>query len=388
MSTTFLAQLERRGAVAARRLVALVTLVLFASCAPEVVAPPAAGRAAVAQFGRDDGRGNLLGVQPWLVPADYASTERLRAKLGAWLDHAVMHGLVNDKTIVVLPEYVGAWLVVVDEGPDVIEAATIGDAMTALALAHPLEFAGALASVPAGVEDGMAHAAFAVKAEAMARAHVEVFGGIARDYGVVVTGASTLLPRPTVGDDGAIVVERGAPLQNVAFTFAANGAPFTQVTRKVFPTAAELPFVGGADVDDLPVFDVPAGKLGVLVCADSWFPGPYEVLRAKGADLLAVPVFVSGVDTWTATWRGYSGHDAPADVDVSADVGVLREEQAWSKYAMPARASRAGFTKALLVPLRGALWDLGDDGAALTVNGSALERTEVRDGPALVSLWL
>lgn len=367
---------------------AALGLALLTACARDVVEAPVAAPPEIVQYGRDQGRGNLLGVQPWLVPADYASTDRLRAKLGAWLDDAVMHGLVNDKTIVVLPEYVGAWLVVVDEGADVIEAATIGDALTSLALAQPLEFAGALAAAPASVEDDMAYAAFAVKAEAMARAHVAVFGSLARDYGVVVTGASTLLPRPTVSDDGAIVVESGAPLQNVVLTFDSTGAPFVDVTRKVFPTADEQPFIEGADVDELPVFDVPAGKLGVLVCADSWFPRPYEVLRDKGAELLAVPVFVSGVNTWTAPWGGYSGHDAPRDVDEKSDIGVLREDEAWSKYAMPARAPRAGFTKALLVPLRGALWDLGDDGAALTVNGGARERAAVRDGAALVSLWL
>lgn len=29
-------------------------------------------------------------------------------------------------------------------------------------------------------------------------------------------------------------------------------------------------------MDDIPVFDTPVGKLGVLVCADSWYPEAYK----------------------------------------------------------------------------------------------------------------
>lgn len=367
--------------------VVLVFVPVFViGCAPAPMLAPLAEPAALVEMGRDAGRGNLLGLQPHLVPADYATAHRLRTKLGAWLDDAAMQGLVDDQTIVVLPEYVGAWLVAVHESDDVLAAATVGDAMTALALAHPLEFAAAVARAPATVEDTMAYAAFASKAGAMARAHVEVFGGLARDYGVVVTGASTLLPGAHVVD-GELRVTDGAPLENVVVTFRPDGTLDGSIVRKAFPTAAEQPFVAAADVDALPVIDTPAGKLGVLICADSWFPRAYQVLVDKGAEMLAVPVFVSGEGSWTATWHGYSGHKAPQDVSAD-DVESIREDEAWRKYAMPARAPRAGFGKALLIPLRGTLWDLGDDGQPLTVNGPAREQIAPRDGPAIVSLWL
>ncbi|HEC54442.1 MAG TPA: carbon-nitrogen hydrolase family protein, partial [Gammaproteobacteria bacterium] len=57
-------------------------------------------------------RGNLLGIQPELFPADYQSLERLHLKLAAYLQNARDQGLINDKTIVVLPEHIGTWLMV------------------------------------------------------------------------------------------------------------------------------------------------------------------------------------------------------------------------------------------------------------------------------------
>ncbi|MDR3659165.1 MAG: hypothetical protein P4L86_01895, partial [Mycobacterium sp.] len=47
--------------------------------------------------------GNLLGVQPELFPNDYQSTARLHRKLAAYLQQARGLGLLNEKTIVVLP---------------------------------------------------------------------------------------------------------------------------------------------------------------------------------------------------------------------------------------------------------------------------------------------
>ena len=43
--------------------------------------------------------------------------------------------------------------------------------------------------------------------------------------------------------------------------------------------------------DDLPVFDLDFGKVGVLICYDGWFPEPARVLSLKGAELL---VWING----------------------------------------------------------------------------------------------
>lgn len=65
--------------------------------------------------GQDSGRGNLLGIQPELQGADYRSALHLHRKLSAYLDQARQQGLLNPKTVVVLPEHIGTWLVAVGE---------------------------------------------------------------------------------------------------------------------------------------------------------------------------------------------------------------------------------------------------------------------------------
>ena len=67
-----------------------------------------------------------------------------------------------------------------------------------------------------------------------------------------------------------------------------------------------------------------AGRLGVLICADSWHPEPYERLRAQGAELIAVPAFVPGAGVWNAAWGGYTDLSVPADV--VGDQGAYLQE--------------------------------------------------------------
>ncbi len=362
--------------------VVLPALALVACAPPLVEAGPLPPRPELSAFGRDQGRGNLLGVQVWLTTRDYADRARLRARLDGWLDLARRQGLVDERTVVVFPEYAGAWLVAEGEGPAVVDAGSIGEAMTALALAHLPEFAAARLSATAA--DADAYAAFAVKAPRIAEAIGEVFGGLARDHGVTVVSGSAILPMPAV-QDGVISVTPGAPLQNVAFVFGPDGAPAAEVVRKAFPTESELPFVQPADVEELPVFDTPAGRLGVLICADSWYPSSYRVLAEQGAEMVAVPVFATG--EWRGPWKGYDGADEPDDVDLD-DIERLTEDQAWMKYSAPGRAPRAELEKALTVTLRGRFWDLQAEGQPLVVNGDARERAPEMDAPLLVSLWL
>src|SRR5688572_2533805 len=69
--------------------------------------------------GSDQGHGNLLGIQPELYRADYRSPLHLHRKLAAYLDKAQDEGLLNPKTVVVLPEHIGTWLVAVGEKREV-----------------------------------------------------------------------------------------------------------------------------------------------------------------------------------------------------------------------------------------------------------------------------
>jgi N-carbamoylputrescine amidase len=47
---------------------------------------------------------------------------------------------------------------------------------------------------------------------------------------------------------------------------------------------------------DLPVFDTPLGRIGVLICYDAWFPETARTLALRGADLICVPA--NAPDDW------------------------------------------------------------------------------------------
>ena len=138
---------------------------------------------------------------------------------------------------------------------------------------------------------------------------------------------------------------------------------------------------------DIPVFETPAGRLGVLVCADSFYPQAYERMHALKADLLAVPSFSMGKGLWDRPWDNYSGAEAPADVD-PADAGRLTLGEAWHKYALLGRIASAGVKHGVNVFLHGELWDLeAENSPSILVKGQEWVES-VGTRAALLNLWL
>lgn len=333
--------------------------------------------------GEDAGRGNLLGIQPWMVTGDYAGEAAFHDRLAGYFQAAAARGWLGPRTVVVLPEYLGTWLVVAGETPAVLTAPTIQAAMRPLVLRHAGKVT--LAMLRARARDRLTAAVFQVKAAEMARIYQAVFSRLAARFGVTVVAGSILLPDPSVAA-GQILPGAG-PLYNTSFVFHADGQVDLRCTRKAFPILSELPFVAPARVEDLPVYDTPAGRLGVLVCADAWFPAAYQRLAAQGMHLLAVPSAANHGNAWEAPWAGYSGWPVPADVD-SGDIGRLTERQAWAKYAMAGRIAGSGAAVGMNVFLYGDLWDLAFDAGQWRLSqGETAVEGQCR-GAALVNAWL
>lgn len=337
----------------------------------------------VYSYGVDNGRGNLVGVQPWMVPTDYTSSGRLQAKLAAYLDLARGRGWLSERTLVIFPEYIGSWLVVAGEGRSVYAAPTIVRAMIPLALRNARAFARAWRAARA--PDRVRAALFQMKGAAMAAAYHDIFSALARTYGVTLVAGSIVLPAPRI-EAGRIVAGR-EPLRNITAVYRPDGTLHAPLVGKAYPISDELRFLEAAPVADLPVFETPAGRLGVLICADAWYPDPWERLRSQGTEIVAVPSYVSHDNSWTEPWGGYDGAPPPPDVDAS-DVGRLTLGEAWVRYATIGRGKRAGIRQGMTVCLRGALWDLGTDGTTTAFQGEQAWVTPRAAGAAIVNLWL
>lgn len=337
----------------------------------------------VYSYGVDGGRGNLIGIQPWMVPADYTSPHQLRGKLAAYLDLARGRGWLSERTIVVFPEYIGSWLVASGERRSVYTAPTIARAMIPLILDNVWAFVRAwrVARAP----DRLRAALFQMKGAAMAAAYDEVFSNLARAYRVTLVAGSIVLPAPRI-EGGRIMAGRG-PLRNIAAVYRPDGTLHASLVNKAYPVSDELRFLEAAPVADLPVFETPAGWLGVLICADAWYPGAWERLRAQGAEIAAVPSYVGHDNSWTEPWGGYDGAPPPPDV-MASDVGRLTLGEAWVRYATIGRGRRAGIRQGMTVCLRGELWDLGTAGTTTVFQGEQSWVTPRATGAAIVTLWL
>lgn len=92
---------------------------------------------------------------------------------------------------------------------------------------------------------------------------------------------------------GSIVERDGERLHNTAIVFDADGRMVARY-RKLFPWA---PFDDEAPGDELCVFDVPgAGRLGMMICYDGWFPEVARGLALSGAELILHPTLTTTPD--------------------------------------------------------------------------------------------
>jgi predicted amidohydrolase len=301
----------------------------------------------------------------------------------SYMQAADHKGWLNGRTVVIFPEMIGTWLVVAGEGDKVLLAPTLAEAMRPLVMKHLLSFFGTLISSPE--KDRMTASVLRMNAKKMAGLYQDVFSHLASHYRVTVVAGSIVLPAPQV-KDGRVEAGRG-PLYNTAAVFAPDGKAHPGLARKSYPIAGEIEFTTPAPLSELPVFETPAGRLGVAICADSWYPQVYDHLKEGGAEFIAIPSLATGQDIWDKPWGGYVTENPPQDVDLS-DVGRITEGQAWLKYAMTGRIDRSGTRAGINVFLHGQLWDVGaNNGNSVAVKGE--EFVEInKNGGALLNLWL
>ncbi|WP_297843180.1 carbon-nitrogen hydrolase family protein [Pseudomonas sp.] len=337
--------------------------------------------------GQPGERGNLLGIQPELSPSDYQSREHLRRKLAAYLQQARDKGLINSKTIVVLPEHVGTWLLASGEKDQLYQSTTLKEAMNWLSVSNPLQFLHAL--IQAKGRSRIDDAYLRMKAQAMADDYQALFGGLAKTFGVTLVAGSIVLPDPSV-NDGQLHIGRG-PLYNSSVVFGTDGLPIGQPQRQLYPNFTERNYIQPAPTAELNVVDTPAGRLGVLIGSDSWYPGNYAQLNKKGAQLIAVPAFVVGNGLWSKPWRGFRSASTPAEVSLKP--GEVSEGEAWRRLTLTGAEPGSSAQAGVCVFLRGQFWDQGSSGHSFANRHGSTGVNQISDDQPrhiahLINLWL
>ncbi|HMP86254.1 MAG TPA: carbon-nitrogen hydrolase family protein, partial [Lacibacter sp.] len=321
------------------------------------------------RLGTDAGKGRLIGIQPYLTSYSYSTVYNLETTLRFYFDQLRREDMLPPDAVVVLPEYTGTWLVTTNEKTNLYQAADLQTAMRTLIASNLPAFAWHWWKAPA--PDPMQYALFSLKAKRMARQYQSLFSRLARDYRCTIVAGSIVLPDAWLDTAGDLRIRSGSPLYNTTAVFGPEGCILPPLVKKMYPTAEEQAFTAAAPPGAAPVFRTPAGRMGVLICADSWYPDAYLRLQQQ-ADFVVVPSLAGTDSVWMAPWKGYSGFAAPADVDPT-DPGRIPEGVAWEKYSMGTRAPRSNIHQGLNVFFTGNLWELRPEGRALVLQIDSLQ---------------
>lgn len=339
---------------------------------------------AIVHFGADSGKGNIVGIQPQLTALNYANIPTFKESIKIYLLEAQKKNLLNEKTVVVFPEYIGTWLVAYEQKESLYQEPSIEAAMKALIMTNIVKFTTEWLTAP-DVQDKTKYAALAMKGKQAGLIYQEVFSSLAQEFKVTIAAGSIVLPEPSVSDDGKLVIKKG-PLYNTAVVFNPDGKIASPLVKKIYPVQDELSFTNSGANSETPVINTPAGKMGVLVCADSWYPEAYEKITPD-VKMLVVPSFGGTDSVWNAPWKGYKGFKAPADVDTT-DYGKISEGAAWQKYSMGARAVKAGVHYGMNVFFSGQIWNMKAEGRVLVLNRDSLTVLPPASAGRIVNLWL
>jgi len=227
--------------------------------------------------------GNLLAIEARLLPADYQSRERLHLKFATYLDQARVAGLLNPRTVVILPEHVGTGLFAVGEKPEVQQARTLRDAMQWTALSNPREYLNELFGNPG--DDRRTQSVLKIKARQMAADYQHIFSSLAREYGVTLVAGSIVLPEPRL-QDGQLRPGDG-PLRQVSLSFDTQGRALGPLQYKRALTRYEQRYSEAPVGQPHKSLPTPAGRVAVLIGCDGYQETP--AADAEGLVIIGAP---------------------------------------------------------------------------------------------------
>lgn len=335
------------------------------------------------EWGTRGDKGNLVGIQSALNAPDFMNARRFKNSLKRYLNVASAQGWLNKKTVVTFGEYIGTWLVAVDEPLFVYHLPRQTIAMAPLLLSNARSFVKNLVTSCTSKEK-ITEAVFRTKAQDMARVYVKTFSELAREFKVTIVAGSIVLPEPSV-INGELCIGDG-PLENVTAVFAPDGSLHPELSRKMMLINRESSFTSST-AKTLPVFKTALGKLGVLICADSWYEGTYKAFE-DDVDAVVVTSLAFEKGLASKPWMGYDGPPNNETYNKD-DIGRITEREAWHKYSLPQKINLTKARAGQLVYARGKVWDIDSDGRSFSVkNGELFETPPTPSGECIMCLWL
>jgi predicted amidohydrolase len=307
---------------------------------------------------------NIVGIQPFMEVSDYFNQVIFKDKLRQYLVAANTQEFIKENTLVVYPEYIGTWLLLLGEKRNLAEKETFEEAINIMIYSNAFDYF--LGYLKTGEEENIrVSSIFRMKAKVMLTAYYETFSELAIETSTYIVAGSIVLPEPRVVD-GEIYLKLNGPLYNASFLFGPNGKVVGNPILKAFPDTIEDQFTTAADPKNSPIFELPFGKTAIMMYNDSWQKEAYTNAIDEAAEIIVVSSFCRDDQAMTAKWSGYDGKVTPENVSIS-DVGELTNLEAWEKYGLPAQIKDTKATVGLNVFFQGKMWDLGSSGQPMAI---------------------
>lgn len=280
----------------------------------------------------------LCAVQMHWDVEHYQSPQAFENKIRSLMEQVRGTACRDEDILVAFPEDVGTPLVFMKSYPAVKNAKTLPDAVRILirknlsrVLFYRIRY-----------RVSWFRALALATAKDTAKVYLDVFSRMAKTYRVTLVAGSVLLPdfgwQKDVKKTNYKIPDKN--IYNTAFLFNAQGE-LAGIQKKTH-LVPDLEDKGGFDlsegnIDDLQVFDTPAGRVGIAVCLDCFKEPVIKDLAQKGADILIQP-------------------------SANCKIWDKEEQQGWMEGCKKAMESEQSFVYALNPMMTGCLFDLCFEG--------------------------
>lgn len=329
--------------------------------------------------GVDGGKGNLVGMQPYFTSADYCDQQHFYNALRPFFNKARSAGWLQPKTLVVLPENTGSWLVLANEKATIYQADSMRQAVATIVNSNIIHFIQNLLSTPA--DDKIKHALVYMKAGTMVHIYTAVFSSLAKEFGVTIAAGSIVLPQPSLDRKGRIRVKKGQ-LYYSAFLFGPDGKIQARPVWKRLPEYNNgADGAAAADTNARLVAHIPAGS--VLVTAEG-----ANAPVAAGMGKAKTGIFFNGSDKiWDAVWKVGNRFAIPSQaIQKGEDKSALQQFLINSLNTTSPAGAFAGFK--IGNGYAGHLWEIPFENKLLVLQSdSLLAHAPVQGRGRIVNLW-
>lgn len=312
---------------------------------------------------------NIVGIQPYMEVSDYFNQIIFKSKIRQYLTAASGNEFIRKNTLVIYPEYIGTWLLLLGEKHNIAEKGTFKEAMNTMMYSNAFDFF--LGYLKTGKETNKKISSiFRMKAKSMLQAYYDTFSELSLETKSYILAGSIVLPKPRVVD-GEIYLEMNGPLYNASFLFGPDGKVVGNPILKAFLNSTEESYTSAGDPKDSQVFNLSVGNTSIMLCNDSWHSQTYQNAINASADIILVCSSSIGNQTMNSKWNGYDGKVRPENLDLE-DIGKLTKLEAWKKYSFPTQINNTEVRIGLNVFFRGDLWDFGLVGQPIVFSNNSI----------------